>query len=143
MTWAERWRTIAGARGDEGLLLYRVLGRHSSVCRENPRNRTDTSGGFSREILIETDEISEIERFCVLVDGFVLFGGDFSAGIGGKNCLLEFVDFPLIAKRPRWGHSDFGVEVEKGVEAALELGLYLLTRAFDGVHGDVGLVPVG
>ena len=39
--------------------------------------------------------------------------------------------------------SDFGIEVEEGVEAALELGLDLLARALDGVHGDVGLVAVG
>jgi len=39
--------------------------------------------------------------------------------------------------------SDFGVEVEEGVEAALELGFDLLTRTLDGVHGDMGLVAVG
>lgn len=39
--------------------------------------------------------------------------------------------------------SDFGVEVEEGVEASFELGFDLLARALDGVHGDVGLMAVG
>jgi len=38
--------------------------------------------------------------------------------------------------------SDLWVEAEKGVEAALQLGLDLLAGALDGVHGHVGLVPV-
>jgi hypothetical protein len=66
------------------------------------RNCTDTSGGFFRKILIEADEMSEIKRLCVFVDGFVAVGRDLSAGIGGqKDCSLEFVGFPLIAVKPR------------------------------------------
>ena len=38
---------------------------------------------------------------------------------------------------------NFGVEVEEGVQAALELGFDLLACAFKDVHGDVGLVAVG
>ncbi len=40
-------------------------------------------------------------------------------------------------------HLKLRVEIEKGVEALLELGLNLLARSLQHVHGDVGLVPVG
>ena len=39
--------------------------------------------------------------------------------------------------------SEFGIEAEKGVEAALELGFNLLARALDQMHGDMGLMAVG
>ena len=38
--------------------------------------------------------------------------------------------------------SDFGVEIEESVEAALELRFYFCPRALDRVHGHVGLVAV-
>ena len=43
----------------------------------------------------------------------------------------------------RSADSEFGVEVEEGVEAALELGFDLFARAIDNVHGDVGFMAVG
>jgi len=39
--------------------------------------------------------------------------------------------------------SDFGVEVEECVEAALELSFNLLTGTLDHVHGDVGFMTIG
>ena len=44
---------------------------------------------------------------------------------------------------PRSAESDFGVEVEEGVERALELCFDLLARTLDDVHGDVGLMASG
>ena len=41
------------------------------------------------------------------------------------------------------GLSNFGIEVEEGVEAALELVFDLLAGALDGVHGNVRLVSIG
>ena len=50
---------------------------------------------------------------------------------------------------PKMGHpnssgrrSDFGVEVEEGVDAEAELGLDLFAAALEHVHGDVSLVAV-
>ena len=54
---------FAGVEGDEVLLFCQPVGRQFSIWRENLPNRTDTSGGFFREILIEADEMSEIRRF--------------------------------------------------------------------------------
>jgi hypothetical protein len=67
---------FAGVEGDEVLLFCQPVGRQFSIWRENLPNRTDTSGGFFREILIEADEMSEIRRFCVFLDDFVVVGGD-------------------------------------------------------------------
>ena len=39
--------------------------------------------------------------------------------------------------------SDIGVEVEEGVEAALELGFDFFAGSVDDVHGDVGFVAGG
>jgi hypothetical protein len=39
--------------------------------------------------------------------------------------------------------SEFGVKVEEGVEALLELGFDLLAGAFEDVHGYVGFIAVG
>ena len=45
--------------------------------------------------------------------------------------------------RARTAGSDLRVEIKEGVEALLELGLDLLARALEHVHGDVCLVAVG
>ena len=39
--------------------------------------------------------------------------------------------------------SDFRIEVEERIQAALELRLNLLARALNGVHGHVRLMAVG
>ena len=39
--------------------------------------------------------------------------------------------------------SDFRIEIEKGIEALLELGFDLFARALEHVHGDVCLVSIG
>ena len=49
----------------------------------------------------------------------------------------------MTRQKNRGSGSDLGIEVEEGVEAALELVFDLLAGALDGVHGDVGLVAVG
>jgi hypothetical protein len=38
--------------------------------------------------------------------------------------------------------SDFREEIEKGVDALAQLGLDLLARAFEQMHGYAGVVPI-
>src|ERR1700678_4255028 len=51
-------------------------------------------------------------------------------------------------RRPLWAvsgnaaASDFGKEIEKGVDALAQLGLDLLARAFEQMHGYAGVVPI-
>ena len=68
---------------------------------ENLRKRTDTSGGFFREVLIDADGMIGMRRFLFLLTILSWLKGTSWLGSGAKNAPHEFVDFPLIAKRPR------------------------------------------